>query len=91
MSKSILVLDTQNSCRKCKLRYDSYVQCKVCVLADDIIEYFYETDTKPEWCPLSPLPDEKDIDWSASDYEDGRVIGWNECLDEILGGEENVQ
>lgn len=53
INKSILVLDTPNSCRQCKLRYDSYGQCEVCILADDVVEHFYETDTSPDWCPLS--------------------------------------
>lgn len=37
--KSILILDTSDNCIKCK---DMNGQCEVCILADDIIEHFYE-------------------------------------------------
>jgi hypothetical protein len=95
MSKSILIMDTPKSCKTCRLRYDNYGQCDVCILADDVVDYYYETDTKPDWCPLSPLPekiklrqyvDNADRDMNsvmAYAYAQGR----NDCLDEILEGE----
>ena len=94
MSKSVLILDTPDNCIKCKLRYE-YRQCEVCILADDIIEHFYETGTKPDWCPLSPFPSKR----KQLKREDAKSIphaimymynqGWNDCIDEIMKGLKN--
>ena len=96
MSKSMLVIDTPTSCRRCKLRYDSYGQCEVCIVADEIVDQFYETNTKPEWCPLPSVPERKDLkqyvmrnngleDVLHYNYDQG----YNSCLDEIWGETED--
>ena len=89
MDKSIIVIDTPISCTTCPLSNYNGTRSYYCGGTGEYsreIEDFKWQREIPEWCPLSPLPEEKDIDWAANDYEDGRVIGWNECLDEILGG-----
>ena len=86
MNKSVLVLETPSNCRKCPLRYDSYGQCEVCIVKDEVVNSFYETNTKPNWCPLKELPKEKD--WDEVPYETdcySYLSGWNGCLDKILG------
>jgi len=94
MSKSILVLDTPESCRKCKLRYDSYGQCEVCILADDVVDEFYETNTKPDWCPLSPLPSlshsqllkpDKEAIEKRDTLEEGKT-DFTDAFNQIFGG-----
>lgn len=95
-NKSVLVIDTPESCRTCKFRYDNYGCCEMCILIDDEVDYFYISKTRPEWCPLSPLPPHKDISqyvqrgdaksmthMMASIY----ASGYNECLDEIKKGD----
>lgn len=70
MSKSILLMNTPNTCGECQLLYYCYKY------ADHI-----NMDTKPDWCPLEKLPDRQLI-WyedEASDFE----RGFNACLDEI--------
>ena len=42
-----------------------------------------DIETKPNWCPLKPMPQKKEI----LDSRMKTAIGWNECIDEILGGE----
>ena len=67
----------------------------VCVPADeDIDEYINPSETKPDWCPLRPLPidllkiegkwiykDRTEKAINNSEYVDG----WNDCLKEIEG------
>lgn len=94
-NKSILVIDTPESCRACKLRYDNYGICEVCILADDRVDHFCETNTKPEWCSLSPIPERKCL----RQYADNTALnmksmlayqytqGWNDCIYKLM--EEN--
>lgn len=96
MSKAILVMDMPNVCVECPMHYKSedvslgnftYQRLYRCMLEPENLEDVYLPDIlnkKPDWCPLREVPKEKDIDWLASDYEDSRVIGWNDCIDEIL-------
>lgn len=92
MSKAILVIDMPENCLKCPLRYD-YKASEICILEDDIVDYFYETNTKPDWCPLRPLPENKIVKqyqgngvYGFKTSEDAHLaMGWNRCLTEILG------
>lgn len=44
---------------------------------------------KPNWCPLKPMPQkENEFDKCLNDYGRGWRIGYNHCIDEILGEEE---
>lgn len=90
MSKAIFIMDMPENCVKCNLRFDNYGICDICILADDVIDAYYETYTKPDWCPLKELPEKYDIedvlkkphdrDWTG-EFE----AGYNACIDEILG------
>lgn len=83
MSKSILVIDTPDSCGKCKLRS----------LGDDclpegkhVIKYRHNR-SKPDWCPLRLMP-KKDNDFDEeNEYYMGWAYGWNSCINEIEGGD----
>ena len=101
--KSILVIDTPESCRTCKFRYDNYGCCEMCILKDDEVDYFYTSKTKPDWCPLSPLPEKINLkqyvdsiinDIETDNYSLDNVLqhhyaqGYNSCLDDILGGKD---
>lgn len=81
MSKSVLVIDTPESCRSCYLRGFTlnlqYCRGKLKDIKD--------TSTKPDWCPLMDLPEKDNGDYPANTYDAGFVEGWNECIDEITG------
>ena len=83
MSKSILIIDTPNSCKDCPF-FTGYYSDHCTVKGLDIYEYVYKK-IKPEWCPLKPIPEKRTLysgDPSVSAYE---VRGYNRCISEILG------
>lgn len=90
MSKSILVINTPNNCLNCPIRYDSYGEVDICGAKDDII---YDYLSKPDWCPLSPLPPKKDL-MKYIMRGDAKSMthlvqymhdqGYNDCLEEIM-------
>lgn len=82
MSKSVLVIDTPENCGKCK--FISEFWCRAMdgrrVPNNDVI---------PDWCPLKPLPEKKLHTAPVSNYELQKNLladGWNNCIDEITGG-----
>ena len=82
MSKSVLVIDTPEDCESCGLHggiFNSFcrINCR------DI----KGTSTKPDWCPLKPLPKYKSME-KPGEYEYGKMHGWNQCIDEIVGGDD---
>ena len=90
MSKSIaiLVLDyTPDYCDDCPCINRELGACQAC--DDKDIPYDDEAccSPKPDWCPLQEAPEYEPIwyDDERSDYE----RGWNACLDNILGVEED--
>lgn len=86
--KSILIVDTPNGCYECPLAVETsgnYNAC--CITGSRIISY-----DKFTWCPLKPLPEKRDErgTWTMCGYiDDAYSNGWNDCLDEILGGVNN--
>lgn len=82
--KSVIVIDTPKNCLNCPMRYD-YKESDICALKDDII---YNCSSKPDWCPLLPLPEKYDIKNISCDrfYDWEYEYGYNACIDEILGG-----
>lgn len=88
MSKSILVIDTPKICDECEFCYWSDGRFRTCGITHMGIskqDLEYIGKTKPDWCPLSLLP-EKMIVLDINDiYEHKYTEGWNDCLDEIIG------
>ena len=89
MSKSVLVIDTPESCRSCYLRgFTLALQyCKV------ESEHIKDTSVKPGWCPLKPLPEKMKVTgiyngeyFKAGGKPPSYKIGWSDCFDEIAGG-----
>lgn len=83
--KSVLVVDTPKTCKECPCQ-----MMLVCVPADeDIDEYINPSKTKPDWCPLRPLPHKKMPKQDEAFPQDMRLIdrwrGWDACIDEIIG------
>lgn len=88
VNKAILIMDVPSGCIKCPL-YD-YVPSR-CFVTDKFQNDISE-DFKPEWCPLKPMPEKKDIcgTYNGEYYAKGGMmpsakIGYNTCIDEILG------
>ncbi len=81
MSKSVLVIDTPENCKSCihisTFRAFCRINCR------DI----KDTSAKPDWCPLKPLPERIGSRDTGHEYNNGYADGWDECIDEITGGE----
>jgi len=79
MSKSVLVMDTPENCGKCK--FVSGFWCRAMngrrVPNNDVI---------PNWCPLNPLPEEKEEEYWRSKLSLAWIRGWNTCISKITGG-----
>lgn len=82
MSKSVLVIDTPEKCVSCI--YVGILHCFCRINCRDI----KDISTKPDWCPLKPLPERKEyivpID-NAELLKDFMAVGWNSCLRKITG------
>lgn len=48
--------------------------------------YDYESESRPDWCPLMDLPKKDNGDYPANTSDAGFTEGWNQCIDEITGG-----
>ena len=96
MSKAILITDmpeidknTKNGCRNCKFAKNRMTLSEeyLCVITDQSA-YVYDMN-----CPLKPLPSKMKADYdtitSCEVTEKVVAMGWNACIDEILGEEEN--
>lgn len=98
MSKSVLVIDTPENCYDCpfgteycgNLEYAGYCELADCLDCDVILiteeHYDCESKSRPDWCPLKPLPEKSTIENDMTDYQCGMVDGRNQCVDAITGG-----
>lgn len=102
MSKSVLVIDTPENCYDCpfgtaycgELEYAGYCELADCLDYDVILmteEHFdFESKSRPEWCPLKPLPEKKNCDIFSFGSQIGAWReGWSACIDAITGGKNN--
>ena len=90
MAKAILVMDMPKNCAKCNLcgTQDDEYFC----IPDDFAHYLgdsyvnHSCESKPDWCPLKPMPEKRDMRFldDASEYY---RQGWNACIDAICGKE----
>lgn len=79
MSKSVLVTDTPENCGKCK--FISEFWCRA--MNDRRVP---NNDVIPDWCPLKPLPEEKEEEYWRSRFSLAWIRGWNTCISKITGG-----
>lgn len=98
MSKSVLVMNTPENCYDCQfgteycgnLEYEGLCELADCLDHDVILmteeHYDCESKSRPDWCPLKPLPEKSTIENDMTDYQCGMVDGRNQCIDEITGG-----
>ena len=87
MSKAVLVIDMPKSCSECKIRFDDeYSQwCPYDNPEPNGVWRYVEKATKPDWCPLKPMPRMKFtyIDHDSTEKASYNQ-GWNGCVNEIL-------
>ena len=83
MSKAILVMDMPSSCNRCNLLDEPYDFCSP--MDRDVSDY--RNTTKPDWCPLKPMPSRKNTEYNPC-RNPYIAEGYNACIDEILGGSE---
>ena len=98
MSKSVLVMETPENCYVCPfgtaycsaLEYEGLCELADCLDHDVILmteeHYDCESKSRPDWCPLKPMPEKSTIENDMTDYQCGMVDGRNQCIDEITGG-----
>lgn len=95
MSKSALVIDTPESCLNCQFCHelDEGVEACCSIMDDDEdkslmkkidCEHGY-CQGKPNWCPLKPLPKEKEEEDWRSKLSLAWIRGWNTCISKITG------
>lgn len=82
MSKSLLLIDTPESCEECPLKRYSNLQL-VCTPMN--------RDVEDVECPLKPLPKKKIVlehrigGYTVNGVKMTEAHGWNECIDAIAG------
>ena len=88
-NKAILILDEPIDCNECPLHDLSSMKGDKLCMAHNM--KWIETQNegkKPEWCPLRPFPERKEVRYTDplfGEVENLTNIGYNKCLDEILG------
>lgn len=89
MSKSVLVIDTPESCINCKIgqNMSNYMEtCIRCPIAGKCA-LDEEAESIPDWCPLKPLPEKMAIPRGARNVDGLEyAAGYNTCINEITGG-----
>ena len=89
MNKSVLVIDApERGCISCPMGQNDS-NCRITRIYCPIVEetaFNEEAETIPDWCPLKPLP-EKMTGVARTDHWNSIKAGWNDCIDEITGGE----
>lgn len=96
MRKSVLVMNTPENCLDCRFCYELDEGAEACCsISDDDkdvslmkkidCEYGY-CQGKPDWCPLKPLPEEKEEEYWRSKLSFAWIRGWNTCISKIKGG-----
>lgn len=80
MNKSIILIDTPESCSKCPL-FHSYYSDMTCRANGFSINYPYPATFRQTWCPLKTLPSPDE--YAFGDWDEG----YRTCLEDILGEE----
>ena len=78
MAKGIIVLDIPKSCDLCDFYDDDY--CGYPRIGEDISDYIA---SRPEWCPIGPLPERKKQPHLNEILE--KVHGERSILEELIG------
>jgi hypothetical protein len=91
MSKAILVIDMPKCCSECRFLNDNY-DYPECIVTGETKGYTFRTrEQKMDKCPLKPMPQQYDVLAAIENnpnYDPSYDIGYNTCIDEILGNYE---
>ena len=100
MSKSVLVIDTPETCLDCMFCFEVYEGVDACcsIMSDENDKSLCRDikcdggycQSKPNWCPLKEVPKEEYSEYCFDEYCDGYDSGWNAFRDRILGENNNV-
>ena len=88
MTKAILVIDTPESCTQCEIFNFSNLTCLGCKVN------FKDIGKVQSWCPLKPMPTKNQgvCEYGNEGFIQHAILwnsGWNDCIDKILGGNNN--
>lgn len=82
--KAILVLEMPSRCEECNFhQYGICHAVRKCITGTP-----KELKSRPDWCPLKPMPSKKNEDKAYTMTQLYRTQGYNACIDEILGDKE---
>ena len=81
--KAILVIDIEDKA------FEYYSKQNPKALTVDLMDHVGESRGfyRPKFLSLKPMPQKKQHE-EEIDYDYGYIDGWNDCIDEILGGNE---
>jgi hypothetical protein len=89
MAKAMLIMDMPTKCSKCTLSehhlddtWGDYDTAYCFALSEDIPKKF--KNERPSYCPLREVPQKME----KYHEQDGFAVGYNACIDELLGGGE---
>ena len=72
------------------LEYEGLCELANCLDYDVFLmteeHYDCESKSRPDWCPLKPLPEEKEEEYWRSKLSLAWIRGWNDCISKITGG-----
>lgn len=84
--KGLIVVDIQDNCYQCPAYSDEWDICNIS--GEDTTG-----GKKPDWCPIKPMPEKKNVPKKVCSIPGvhyvGWANGWNHCVDEILKGASN--
>lgn len=83
MSKSVIIMDTPDSCDMCDMveMVNGKMYCEVKGCGQCTEDYI---TCRPNWCPLKLIPQKDTNCYFPDEYSDGYRDGYNACIDEIL-------
>ena len=78
----MLIIDMPSNCLECPCM-NELDECEAMKYKD-----VGDIGRKPTWCPLREVPQKKVRYFSDNEYKSLQKLGYNACIDEILGGGE---
>ena len=86
MAKAMLIIEKPKCCAECPMLYKDSDGFSLCYVKRT--PYVIEDESMVQkWCPLREVPQKKERDFSSL-AELHEIIGYNVCIDELLGGGE---
>lgn len=100
MNKSVLVIDTPETCLDCMFcfEHDEGIAAHCLVVYDENDKDLFRDiqcdggycQSKPNWCPLKEVSEEEHSEYCFDEYCDGYDNGWNAFRGRILGENKDV-